>query len=59
MSGVEVVQDDFLVEAFGTVTPPPDVSEIVARMVDAASRKESLSLSPSEVRVLSDLLKIL
>lgn len=59
MSGVEVVQDDFLIEAFGTVTPPPDVSEIVARMVDAASRKASLSLSASEVRVLADLLEIL
>lgn len=57
MSGIEVVQDDFLIEASGTVTPPPDISDIVARIVEAAARKESLSLSPSEVRVLADLLK--
>lgn len=56
MSGAEVTQDDFLIEAFGTVTPPPDVSEIVARLVEAASRKASLSLSASEVRVLADLI---
>lgn len=51
-----VMQDDFKVEAFGMVVNPPTVSEVVCRITDAADAKESLTLTPSECRVLANLL---
>jgi hypothetical protein len=42
------------VEIVGEVTGPPDVNDIFVKLCEAAEIKASVTLTPGEVRVLSD-----
>lgn len=52
----DMVQEEARMELVGVVVPPPTAVEVVARVCDAAERKQSLLLTPAECRVLVGLL---
>lgn len=43
-------------EAYGQITPPPDIADILEKIRTSAQFKQWLELSPAELRVLCGLL---
>lgn len=52
----DLVQEEAKMEMVGFVVSPPSATDVVLRVVEAADRKESLTLSPAECRVLAVLI---
>lgn len=54
--GGEAAQEDFKVEAYGEVTGPPLLADILEKIRLSAQFKQWLELSPAELRVLLSLI---
>lgn len=54
--GGDALQEGMVTEAYGQITPPPDIADIVEKIRTAAQFKQWLELSPAELRVLCGLL---
>lgn len=52
-------QGRFVINAKGRVKPPPSSDDVLARVADAVVRKQPVTLTPGEVRVLHDWLILL
>lgn len=50
---VDLRQDDLTIHIEGSVTPPPEIGDILARVATAATYKQELTLTPGEARILN------
>lgn len=52
----DAAQDEFVIEAYGEVSGPPDLGSVLEKIRTAAQFKQWLELSPAELRVLVNLI---